>query len=819
MILQAEPQPKSHGLSVGNFRCIANHGFGDAANGYAWSGAWYRGHLYVGTNRHTLAILKKRVLVDTPARMWPVPIPESDDALDLRAHIWRYEPVSGRWDRVFQSPMTDGLENRRVPVAYGFRNMAVFQGKRDDEPAIYTIPACGSYGKGPVLMRSGDGEQFDVISEPGLGLGDPNITTFRGVVPFKGRLFISPSGSRGKCNTAFNSIIVCSDDPGNKPWEFSDVPHFGDPTNLGIFEMGTFNGYLYAGTINVRGGCQLWKTKAEGDPPHHWTKVFDKGADRGAYNQTIVCMAEYKGALYVGTGIQNGGRDQNNNVGPGASEIIRVWPDDTWEVVVGEPRMTRFGFQSPVSGMGPGFNNPFSGYFWRITAHEGSLYVGNFDSSSFLPFADVSHWPEWVQRMLQREGMDRFLQYRGGCELWRTHDGDNWTAITRNGFGNPFNFGIRTLVSTPQGLYVGTANPFGPQVAVEGPGGWRYEENLRGGTEVWRGDQHTVGDAAAAPPMTDGAEHFTWLGDNGAPRLDVTEQHEDALALAAAPLAEGGGPGGDLLDALADEAFAKHTALAKPSAPQPSANGSASGKSDHRLLGMFSGPEFEVRQFFRSAMRNVGYWRHAAVQPDQASHQLLDELWRMLPENCFAGKSVQAIVLADDADTLGSWLQERLPCATAQLWPAREATARLAAAEPADLLLWIEGPSLGTRAANLAAARRALRPGGWLVVSDFVGGPFDLHGRQQSPRLAQTLLVDYFADLNAAGFQESQVHDITRRSWLPFVEQSRRYFLTKLLFHEMDEDRHREVLRALPGGGLAVEAYFVAVAQAGEASA
>ena len=265
MILQAEPQPKSHGLSLGNFRCIANHGFGDAANGYAWSGAWHRGHLYVGTNRHTLAILKKRVLVDTPARMWPVPIPESDDVLDLRAHIWRYEPVSGRWDRVFQSPMTDGLENRRVPVAYGFRNMVVFQGESDDEPAIYTIPACGSYGKGPVLMRSGDGEQFDVISEPGLGLGDPNITTFRGVVPFKGRLFISPSGSRGKCNMAFNATVMCSADPRGGAWEFSSLPGFGDPVNLGVFELGVFNGHLYAGTINVRGGFKKVMDELMGD--------------------------------------------------------------------------------------------------------------------------------------------------------------------------------------------------------------------------------------------------------------------------------------------------------------------------------------------------------------------------------------------------------------------------------------------------------------------------------------------------------------------------------------------------------------------------
>src|SRR5262249_15379255 len=78
-------------------------------------------------------------------------------------------------------------------------------------------------------------------------------------------------------------------------------------------------------------------------------------------------------------------------------------------------------------------------------------------------------------------------------ELWRTSDGNHWTPVTRNGFGNPYNWGIRSLLSTPHGLFVGTANPFGPKVAVHGPGGWRYEPNPRGGTEIWHGAHEHAG--------------------------------------------------------------------------------------------------------------------------------------------------------------------------------------------------------------------------------------------------------------------------------------------------------------------------------------
>jgi hypothetical protein len=48
---------------------------------------------------------------------------------------------------------------------------------------------------------------------------------------------------------------------------------------------------------------------------------------------------------------------------------------------------------------------------------------------------------------------------------------------------NPWNIGLRTLVSTPHGLFIGTANPFGPKIMPLG--GRYYEPNPRGGCEVF----------------------------------------------------------------------------------------------------------------------------------------------------------------------------------------------------------------------------------------------------------------------------------------------------------------------------------------------
>jgi hypothetical protein len=123
---------------------------------------------------------------------------------------------------------------------------------------------------------------------------------------------------------------------------------------------------------------------------------ISNGADRGVFNQMVMSFQEFKGALYIGSGIQNGGIDLVNKIGPAAPELIRFYPDGDWEVVVGAPR----GSKSATSGYLPGFGNAFNGYFWRMMAHDGWLYLGTFDWSLMLYFANQQLWAE------------RFRQYR-----------------------------------------------------------------------------------------------------------------------------------------------------------------------------------------------------------------------------------------------------------------------------------------------------------------------------------------------------------------------------------------------------------------------
>jgi hypothetical protein len=215
--------------------------------------------------------------------------------------------------------------------------------------------------------------------------------------------------------------------------------------------------------------------------------VIDQGAYRGPLNQIAACMMVFNDALYVGSAIQNSGYDIINRIGPAPGELIRIFADDSWELVVGSPRQTPQGEKRPISYLQPGFGNFFNGYFWHMGIHDGWLYLGTCNGSVILSWFDHTKLEERARRYLDKVGLENLIKNQSGFELWRTYDGENWLPVEQHGFGNPYNIGLRNLVSTPHGFFAGTANPFAPKIAVRENGKWVYTDNPRGGLEVWLG--------------------------------------------------------------------------------------------------------------------------------------------------------------------------------------------------------------------------------------------------------------------------------------------------------------------------------------------
>ncbi|MBD2183260.1 hypothetical protein H6S82_19915 [Planktothrix sp. FACHB-1355] len=480
------------GLGFKNFRKICDNGFGDGYNSFAHSMAWFNNHLYVGTTRANFCMAKvqeRTIRRAADIAIWPIESPDDIESiykLDRRAHIWRYNPLTQNWQQVMRSPRVMGIKGAEVDRDVGYRGMAVFQGESDPQPVLYVSTWAASRAPGSRLLRSEDGKNFTVISQPGI-IGIP-IPSTRVLVPFKGRLFMSPTGgAAGNANKAVAPTIYETHDPVKGEWQAASLPGFGEPENQGIFMVCPFKDRIYAGTFNCE-GFQIWSSNCEGNPPYKWTKVIDKGAYRGSLNQIAICMSAFKDALYVGTGIQGCGIDTENNIGPAASELIRIFPDGKWDLIVGKSRNTPDGVKKPLSGLPPGFGNFFNGYFWRSAVHDGWLYVGTCNMFSLmLPWLSLQRWSMQSRRLVEQVGVENIVNSQSGFELWRSCDGENWLPVNKRGFGNPYNIGVRSLVSTPYGLFLGTANPFGPRVAVRQNGQWIYADNPLGGLEVWLG--------------------------------------------------------------------------------------------------------------------------------------------------------------------------------------------------------------------------------------------------------------------------------------------------------------------------------------------
>lgn len=479
------------GLRRQDFRKVAENGFGDGNNAYAHSMAWFKGHVYAGTSRATMALLgagDRGGMKDVSLDIWPVEIthrvytPEFEHE-QARAEIWRMDPAVGQWLRVHQAPLVHGTDGTLMSRDLGYRAMAVFQGESDDEPALYVSTWSRSRGLGMQILRSTDGTNFEPVGPPGLAGLD--ATSTRSLVPFNGRLFTSPTGATaGRQNASGVAAIYESRDPASGVWVAANERGFGDQDNLGIFEIIATDTHLYAGTANLARGYQLWRTMAEGNPPYTWERMLVDGAGRGRLNQGVVSMAAFKDCVYVGSGIQKGGIDKQNKVGPAGPELIRVKPDGAFDVIMGEDRLPG----GPVSGMMPGWNNLFCGSIWKMNVHDGWIYAGTQDWMVFLLYRNFDKLASPAARLLRRLDIEELVETMGGYDLWRSRDGENWVPVTRSGFENPYNHGVRNILSTPVGLYVGSSNQFGPRSAFSVEEGvWEYRNNPRGGMEIWHG--------------------------------------------------------------------------------------------------------------------------------------------------------------------------------------------------------------------------------------------------------------------------------------------------------------------------------------------
>jgi hypothetical protein len=429
----------------GEFDAMVPQGFGDRQNTYAWSMAWWRGKLYVGTGRSTQCVQQATgtlfypTLVSYPPQDDDVACTPSPQDLSLRAEIWRWTPETDSWDRVYVSPNDVPIADfpgKTVARDIGFRTMLVFT-EADGSEALYVGGvSSNSFNPGvppPRILRTTDGINFQPVpQQPGTFLGDTKMTSFRSMVSYQGRMFVIGTEGYG----GFGQIFEAANPAGG-----NDNFRLAFEEDLTAFQLGTYNGYLMIGTgknilayppdLDVP-PFQVLKSDTSGDPPYDTTVVIPDGGYRTTRaSRSVVSMHEFKGQYYVGT-------DR-------PAELYRINPDDTWDLMAGTARWTPIGIKYPLSGMDVGFDNQNNIHIWRMVTHGNQMYVGTMDQST--------KWravPVLGERLAPEMGFD----------LYSTTNGQDYVLITKTGFGDMFDVGIRNFASTPHGLVLGTANQY-----------------------------------------------------------------------------------------------------------------------------------------------------------------------------------------------------------------------------------------------------------------------------------------------------------------------------------------------------------------------
>ncbi|MBA3945870.1 MAG: hypothetical protein H0X37_15040 [Herpetosiphonaceae bacterium] len=467
-------------------------------NSEPWTSIWFNGKLYVGTNRDFTCYRTLVIGLTDPTQTYPPPdaalaCPPNPNDLDLRAELWRWTPQTNTWERVLKSQTIPNPNDstKQLAVDYGYRTMSIYQ-EANGSQSLYVgavsprsyykqVNSDGSFKVPPPNIwhsttgDSGSWQQVDTSASPLSGNPSASgcqpftpVTGYRSMTINNGKMYIVASSGLNGQGQVFESAnpSVGSTWRQITPCDFRLIPNFYTE----IYEMASYNNVLYLGT----GAQQLaqtlqpfkvyyWDGNGTSDSNFH-TVINGGGYDSNnplfppscavpqptCQSPDVVSTQVYDNHLYIGTGAP--------------AEVYRINPDNSWDLIVGNPRVGGGSQKNPLSTLGPGFGpaapSPVNNTLvWRMACYQEQLYIGTLNNAT-------ANRPNAATSLQTTDIM--------GFNLFSSANGTSLSTITTSGFGNTvtdpnnrdftnnhgWNEGARSITPTPYGLVVGSANPY-----------------------------------------------------------------------------------------------------------------------------------------------------------------------------------------------------------------------------------------------------------------------------------------------------------------------------------------------------------------------
>jgi hypothetical protein len=214
----------------------------------------------------------------------------------------------------------------------------------------------------------------------------------------------------------------------------------------------SFDGWLYFGTMHVpllgsmaaaiAQGLPLVAPALPGTPEYNawYSKVLAVYANCERATSVFRGRNFVKPKMISGVPLKPGGEFQLLS-GYGS---FKVYDAATTNWVVKPNRMGQEPLMAPA-----GWGRTSCTYTWCMSVFQNDLYIGTLD-------LNISG----TESKFRAEVAKTDTPWGAELIMIPSSRATTYVPVSRNGLGNPVNYGFRTMVATPEALYIGTANPY-----------------------------------------------------------------------------------------------------------------------------------------------------------------------------------------------------------------------------------------------------------------------------------------------------------------------------------------------------------------------
>jgi hypothetical protein len=313
--------------------------------------------------------------------------------------IFRYSPEAGTWETLYQKTLSADHAPRK--------ERAEEQKSCDLSAAIRSYCAAGQevlyvqfvspLGK-TQLYSSEDGAEFRSIRADSKTLAA--ALALRGRLTGQGNEYaLFPVGGRNILQRrdlrrdlpGWTQIPVPSKRPGAEPPQLSHIA--------------SFDGKLTITIDDPKEGFHLWTRNLNSEILREWVPLLRKGGQRYSMNAHVFACVPWKDALYVVSGPGERRSRTDHQVG---FEMLRIYLDGSWDLVVGAPRVTGSGLKVPLSCLGPGMDGFTPARFCFLADSASELLLGTYDDLAGLRIWQSLGGESWsVINGAELAGLDR----------------------------------------------------------------------------------------------------------------------------------------------------------------------------------------------------------------------------------------------------------------------------------------------------------------------------------------------------------------------------------------------------------------------------